>query len=127
MKPGIVPKSKFTDLQLLGHVKGLAWLSLAQLKTLDDSMTSLNVKHKGIIFEERGVVRLDTHILLTGTAELSHVNNGSRPLVVAILSAGVIFRMALIAPVIDHDLLCTPVNDWRVSQLSTHSFLPIRN
>src|SRR5258708_987833 len=102
MQPATILKTKFSDLQLLGHLKGLAWLSSAQLKNLDDSMTSRNVKHKGVIFEERGAVSLDTHILLTGTAELSHVN-GSRPRVVAILSPGVIFRMPLMARGIAHN------------------------
>lgn len=68
LKSMTVPKTKFSDLQLLSGLKGLAWLTSGQLKNLDDSMTSRNVKHKGVIFEERGVRSLDTHILLTGTA-----------------------------------------------------------
>ncbi len=124
MKPAMVPKTKFSDLQLLGHLKGLAWLSSAQLKNLDDSMTSRNVKHKGVIFEEHGAVSLDTHLLLTGTAELSHMN-GSRPRVVAILSPGVIFRMPLMARGIAHNFQWTALNDCRVSELSTDTFIRI--
>ena len=124
MKPATRSKTKFSDLQLLGRLKGLAWLSAPQLKKLDDSMTSRNVQHKGLIFEERGVLSLDTHILLTGTAELSHVN-GSRPRVVAILSPGVIFRMPLMARGIDHNFQWTALNDCRVSQLTTNNFISI--
>src|SRR5260221_14495782 len=124
MKPATVAKAKFSDLQLLGHLKGLAWLSSGQLKNLDDSMTSRNVKHKGIIFEERGAVNLETHILLTGTAELSHMN-GSRPRVVAILSPGVIFRMPLMARGIAHNFQWTALNDCRVSELLTDTFIRI--
>jgi CRP/FNR family cyclic AMP-dependent transcriptional regulator len=124
MTPATVTKTKFTDLQLLGRLKGLNWLSAAQLKKLDDSMTSRNIKHKGLIFEERGVLSPDTHILLTGTAELSHVN-GSRPRVVAILSPGVIFRMPLMARGIDHSFQWTALNDCRVSQLTTNDFIGI--
>jgi CRP-like cAMP-binding protein len=124
MEPATIPKTKFSDLQLLGHLKGLAWLSPAQLKNLDDSMTSRNVKHKGLIFEERSVVNLDTHILLTGTAELSHMN-GSRPRVVAILSPGVLFRMPLMARGIDHNFQWTALNDCRVSELLTDTFIRI--
>ncbi len=87
-------KPRFSDLQLLGRLKGLAWLTAVQLKGLDDSMTARNVKHKGLIFEERGSLSLSTHILLTGTAELSHLY-GPRWRVVAILSPGVIFKMPL--------------------------------
>src|SRR4029077_14539816 len=64
------------------------------------------------------------HILLTGTAELSHVN-GSRPRVVAILSPGVIFRMPLMARGIDHNFQWTALNDCRVSQLTTNNFISI--
>jgi CRP-like cAMP-binding protein len=124
MKPATVAKRKFTDLQLLGRLKGLAWLSAPQLKKLDESMTSRNVRHKGLIFEERGVLSLDTHILLTGTAELTHVN-GSRPRVVAILPPGVIFRMPLMARGIDHNFQWTALNDCRVSELTTNNFISI--
>jgi CRP/FNR family transcriptional regulator, cyclic AMP receptor protein len=124
MKPAIVPKTKFSDLQLLGHLKELAWLSSSQLKNLDGSMTSRNVQHRGIIFEEHGVLSLQTHILLTGTAELSHMN-GSRPRVVAILSPGVLFRMPLMARGIGHNFQWTALNDCRVAELSTQSFIQI--
>ena len=124
MKPATAPKSKFSDLQLLGRLKGLAWLSAGQLKNLDDSMTSRNVKHKGVIFEEHGALARDTHILLTGTAELSHMN-GSRTQVVAILSPGVLFRMPLMARGIDHNFQWTALNDCRVSELLTDTFIQI--
>ena len=124
MKPEIVPKSKFSDLQLLGRLKGLAWLSAGQRKNLADSMTSRNVKHKGVIFEERGALSLDTHILLTGTAELSRMN-GSHATVVAILSPGVIFRMPLMARGIDHNFQWTALNECRVSALLTDTFILI--
>jgi hypothetical protein len=56
MKSATVPKSKFSDLHLLGHLKGLAWLSAGQLKDLDDSMTARNVRHKGLF--SRNTARL---------------------------------------------------------------------
>ena len=124
MKPVPLAKPKFSDLQLLGRLKGLAWLSPAQLNKLDDAMTSRNVQHKEVIFKERGELSLDTHILLTGTAELSHLN-GSRPRVVAILSPGVIFRMPLMARALDHNFQWTALNDCRVSQLTTDNFINI--
>src|SRR5260370_5281297 len=87
-------------------------------------MTSRDMKHKRVIFEERGAVSLDTHILLTGVAELSHVN-GSSPRVVAILSPGVLFRMPLMARGIDHNFQWTALNDCRVSELLTDTFIRI--
>jgi CRP-like cAMP-binding protein len=87
-------------------------------------MTSRNVGHKGLIFEERGVLSLNTHILLTGTAELNHLQ-GPRSRVVAILSPGVIFRMPLMAQGIDHNFQWTALSDCRVSELTTENFINI--
>ena len=122
MKARPLAKTQFSDLQLLGRLKDLSWLSSVQLKGIDDSMTARNVKHKDMIFEERGVLSLDTHILLTGVAELSHLYGG-RSRVVAILSPGVIFRMPLMARGIEHNFRWTALNDCRVAELATESFI----
>lgn len=124
MKPSIVPKTKSSDLKLLGRLKGLAWLSSGQLKNLDDSMTIRNVKRKDVIFEERGARSQDTYILLSGTAELCHVD-GARSRVIAILSPGVIFRLPMIAPGDDHKFRWIALSDCRVAQLTTSSFINI--
>src|SRR3984957_646455 len=124
MKPAMVPKTKSSDLQLLGRLKGLAWLSSGQLKNLDDSMTIRNVKHKDVIFEERGARSQDTYILLSGTAELCHVDS-TRSRVIAVLSPGLIFRMPLMAPGVDHTFRWTALSDCRVAQLTTSSFISI--
>jgi CRP-like cAMP-binding protein len=116
--------SKFSDFQLLGRLQGLSWLSATQLKSLDDAMSVRIVKHKGIIFAERGALSLNTHILLTGTAEVSHLY-GPRSRVLAILSPGVIFRMPLMARGIDHNFQWTALSDCRVAELSTESFVSI--
>src|SRR5216684_7358204 len=115
---------KLSDLQLLGRLKGLSWLSTTQLKSIDDAMSSRDVKHKGIIFAEQGALSPNTHILLTGIAELSHLY-GARARVVAILSPGVIFRMPLMARGIAHNFQWTALNDCRVSELLTDTFIRI--
>jgi CRP/FNR family transcriptional regulator, cyclic AMP receptor protein len=124
MQVAQVPKPKFSDLQLLGRMKGLSWLSPGQLKNLEDSMSSRSVKHKGIIFEERGALNLDTHILLSGTAEISHLND-HHSRVVAILSPDVMFRVPLMPRGIDHNFRWTALNDCRVAELSTTRFINI--
>src|SRR5216684_1730592 len=115
---------KFSDLQLLGRLKGLSWLSTTQLKSIDDAMSSRDVKHKGIIFVEQGALSPNTHILLTGIAELSHLY-GTRARIVAILSPGVIFRMPQMPHGIDHNFQWIALNDCRVAELSTESFINI--
>ncbi len=108
----------------MGRLKGLSWLSTTQLKSIDDAMSARSVKHKGIIFAERGALSPNTHILLTGTAELSHLYD-TRARVVAILSPGVIFRMPLMARGIEHNFRWTALNDCRVAELATESFISI--
>jgi CRP/FNR family cyclic AMP-dependent transcriptional regulator len=124
VKPSIVPKARLSDLQLLGRLKGLAWLSSGQLKNLDDSMTIRNVKHKDVIFEERGARSEDTYILLSGTAELCRVD-GTRSRVVAIMSPGVLFRIPMMAPGVEHTFRWIALSDCRVAQLTTNSFISI--
>jgi CRP/FNR family transcriptional regulator, cyclic AMP receptor protein len=119
-----IPKTRLSDLQLLGRLKGLAWLSSEQLKNLDDSMTIRNVKHKDVIFEERGARSQDTYILLSGTAELCRVD-GARSRVVAIMSPGVLFRMPMMAPGVEHTFRSIALSDCRVAQLTTNSFISI--
>jgi CRP/FNR family cyclic AMP-dependent transcriptional regulator len=124
MQRSTVPKAKLSDLQLLGRLKGLAWLSSGQLKSLDHSMTIRTVKHKEIIFEERGARSQDTYILLSGIAELSHFE-GIRSRVVAVLSPGVIFKLPMMAPGVEHTFRWTALSDCRVAQLTTNSFISI--
>jgi CRP/FNR family cyclic AMP-dependent transcriptional regulator len=124
MQVAQIPKPKFSDLQLLGRMKGLSWLSAGQLKNLDDSMSARSVKHKDLIFEERGVLNLDTHILLSGTAEISHLSD-HHSRVVAILSPDVMFRVPLMPRGVDHNFQWTALNDCRVAELSTTRFINI--
>jgi CRP/FNR family cyclic AMP-dependent transcriptional regulator len=124
MQRSTVPKAKLSDLQLLGRLKGLAWLSSGQLKSLVHSMTIRTVKHKEIIFEERGARSQDTYILLSGIAELSHFE-GIRSRVIAVLSPGVIFRLPMMAPGVEHTFRWTALSDCRVAQLTTNSFISI--
>jgi CRP/FNR family transcriptional regulator, cyclic AMP receptor protein len=119
-----IPKARLSDLQLLGRLKELAWLSSGQLKNLDNSMTIRNVKHKDVIFEERGARSQDTNILLSGTAELCRID-GARSRVVAILSPGVMFRMPMMAPGVEHTFRWIALSDCRVAQLTTNSFISI--
>src|SRR5579862_115131 len=118
------PKTRLSDLQLLGRLKGLAWMSSGQLKNLDDAMTIRNVKHKDVIFEEHGARSEDTYILLSGTVELCRID-GMRSRVVAIMSPGVLFRMPMMAPGVEHTFRWIALNDCRVAQLTTSSFISI--
>jgi CRP/FNR family transcriptional regulator, cyclic AMP receptor protein len=117
-------RSQLTDLQLLGGLKDLSWLSSLQLETLADAMVSRRVRPKGLIFEERGALSLDTYILLSGTAVLTHLSN-HRPRVIAILSPGVVFRLPLLPSPIHHALRWIALSDCRVARLPMATYLKI--
>jgi hypothetical protein len=114
-----LPASKVqSDVQMLRRLKDLSWLSPSQFQRLDDSMTARDVKRKGVIFQERGMLNLSTHILLAGTAELWH-SHILRSRVIAILSPGIMFRMPLMARAIDHNFKWIALSDCRVAEPSS--------
>ena len=124
VKAAKLPRQKFSDLELLGRVESLSWLSPAQRKGVDDSMACRDVGHDKMIFEELGKLDPNTHILLSGTAALIHLN-GRRDRLVAILSPGIMFRMPLMARGIDHKFRWSALDDCRVAQLSTNRFFDV--
>ena len=98
-----VPRpEKLSDLELLGRLKGLSWLSAAQLKELDDAMQVRSVKRNRVIFQELGKPSTEVHILLSGAAQLSHLN-GDGPRIVAMMMPGVIFRLPQMPPEVGHN------------------------
>jgi len=79
-------RQKAFDLELLQRLKDLSWLSAAQAKELALAMAVRSVKRNGVIFQELGKPSTDAHILLSGAAQLSHLN-GDGPRVVAMIDA----------------------------------------
>src|SRR5260370_8083098 len=97
-----VPRSKTTsDLELLGRLKGLSWLSVAKLKELDHSMAARSVKRNGVIFQELGKPSTEAPILLSGAPQLIHLN-GEGPRAVAIMTPRLIFTLPLLPVPVGH-------------------------
>jgi CRP-like cAMP-binding protein len=117
-------RSPIQDGQLLKRLKDLSWLSQGQFKRIDEAMSGRTVKRKEVIFEERSALNPSTHILLTGIAELCH-SFASNSRVVALISPGVIFRMPLMSRGIDHHFTWIAMNECRVAELSTSSYIKI--
>jgi len=113
-----------SDLELLGRLKGLSWLSAAQLKELDHSMAARSVKRNGVIFQELGKPSTEAHILLSGAAQLSHLN-GEGPRVVAMMMPGVIFRLPLMPVEVGHNFEWVALNDCRVGRLPIERYVSI--
>jgi len=113
-----------SDLQLLGRLKDLSWLSIAQINSLNQSMNARDVETRGLIFEEKGKLALDTHILLSGTAQLNHVAE-ARSRALAIQAPGVIFRVPLMPLEVGHNFRWTALSTCRVAELPTKRFVDI--
>ncbi len=113
-----------SDPELLGRLKGLSWLSAAQLKALNDSMSVRSVKRNGVIFQELGKPSAEVHILLSGAAQLSHLN-GDGPRVVAMIMPGVIFRLPQMPPEVGHNFEWVALSEFRVARLPIERYVAI--
>jgi CRP/FNR family cyclic AMP-dependent transcriptional regulator len=113
-----------TDLQLLGRLTGLSWLSVAQMTSLDRAISSSDVERREMIFEEKGKLSPDTHILLSGVAQLSRIDD-QRGRVIAILSPGVMFRVPLMPSQAGHHFRWTALAACGVASLTTERFAEI--
>src|ERR1700688_1686745 len=120
-----VPRpERLSDLELLGRLKGLSWLSAAQLKELDDAMSVRNIKRDGVIFQELGKPSAEGHILLSGAAQLNHLDGGD-PRVVAMMMAGVMFRLPQMPPEVGHNFEWVALNDCRVGRMPIERYVEI--
>ena len=120
-----VPRPEtLSDLERLGQLKGLSWLSAAQLKDLDDSMAVRSVKRNSVIFQELGKPSVEVHILLSGAAQLRHLN-GDGPRVVAMMMPGVIFRLPQMPPEVGHNFEWMALSDCRVGRLPIERYVAI--
>lgn len=113
-----------SDLELLRRLKGLSWLSAAQLNELGDSMAVRNIKRNGVIFQELGKLSTEVHILLSGAAQLRHLN-GDGPRVVAMMMPGVIFRLPQMPPEVGHNFEWMALSDCRVGRLPIERYVAI--
>jgi CRP-like cAMP-binding protein len=113
-----------SNLELLGRLKSLSWLSAAQLKALDECMSTRSVKRNGVIFQELGKPSTEAHILLSGAAQLTHLN-GSAPRVVAMMMPGVIFRLPLMPVEVGHNFEWMALSDCRVGRLPIERYVAI--
>ena len=114
----------FSDLELLRRLKGLSWLSDAQLKKLHDSMSVRSVKRNAVIFQELGKPSTEAHILLSGAAQFNHLN-GDGQRAVAMMMPGVIFRLPLMPAEVGHNFEWVALGDCRVGRLPIERYVAI--
>ena len=117
-------REKLSDLELLQRLKDLSWLSAAQAKELTLAMAVRSVKRNGVIFQELGKPSADAHILLSGAAQLSHLN-GNGPRVVAMMMPGIVFRLPQMPSEVGHNFEWVALEDCRVGRLPLQRYIGI--
>jgi CRP-like cAMP-binding protein len=76
-----------TDLNLLRHVKGLSWLSTAEMTNLAGGLAMGNFKKHEVILGDARLVS-EAYILLSGVANISCLNAKSERTIVALIPPG---------------------------------------
>ncbi len=114
-----------SDLERLGRLKDLGWLSGAQRKKLSDAMSHTDVKRSGLIFREEGRPNDEVYILLSGSARLTSRNPRRARVVVAMIAPGVIPKFPQLPAEVGHHLRCEAVSDCRLGKLSLDLFAEI--
>src|SRR5260370_17012259 len=87
-------------------------------------MGARRVKRNGVIFQDLGKPSTEAHILLSGAAQLIHLN-GEGPRVVAMMMPGVIFRLPLMPVEAGHNFEWVALNDCRVGRLPIERYVSI--
>src|SRR5580704_9614284 len=76
-----------TDLDRLGRLKALSWLSPSELKLLVSALSLSNYKRHALILRDAALAR-DAHILLSGIARITCRNARDERVTVAMLAPG---------------------------------------
>ena len=109
-----------TDLDKLSRLKGLSWLSAAELGSLAEALTLADFKRPQIMFRDTALAS-DAHILLKGIARITCQNARSERVTVALLAPGPIPEFPSL-PLSRFDFRCEAYNDCRVGSLGWDDF-----
>lgn len=116
--------SKLSDLDLMGRLQDLSYLSAMQVTEIHERMSTRIFKRGDVIFREEGSRSPDTHLLLLGTAELRFINSQASR-VVAIVPPGLILNVPLMPGEVGHCFELKALNDCRAGRLPTTEFMSI--
>jgi CRP-like cAMP-binding protein len=108
------------DLERLGRLKSLSWLSQPELALLAGALTFTNHKRHAVILREVALAR-DAHILLSGIARITCRNARSERVTVALLAPGPIPQFPA-TPVSQSGFQCEAYNDCRLGSVRWDDF-----
>jgi CRP-like cAMP-binding protein len=108
------------DLDRLGRLKNLSWLSSPQLTLLVRALALANFKRRQVILTEASFAS-DVSILLTGVARITCINSRNERVTVALLPPGPIPEFPTL-PLSRSKFQCEAYNDCRVGRLRRQEF-----
>jgi CRP/FNR family cyclic AMP-dependent transcriptional regulator len=109
-----------TDLERLGRINALSWLSLAELTRLVEVLTRANFKRHELIVSENALAS-EAHILLTGAANITCLNARSERVTVALVAPGPIPEFPVL-PISRWSFQCEAYTDCRVGSVGWERF-----
>jgi CRP-like cAMP-binding protein len=109
-----------TDLDRLGRMHALSWLSLPELTKLGDLLTLANFKRHEVIVAENAL-GAEAHILLAGAANITCLNARSERVTVALVAPGPIPEFPHL-PINQWSFQCEAYTDCRVGSLGWDRF-----
>ncbi len=109
-----------TDLDRLGRLNALSWLSLSELTRLVDLLTLANFKRHEVIIGEDALAS-EAHILLSGAVNITCLNARSERVTVALVAPGPIPEFPVL-PVRRWSFQCEAYTDCRVGSLGWDRF-----
>jgi len=109
-----------TDLERLGRINALSWLSLPELTRLVEVLTVANFKRHEVIVSENALAS-EAHILLTGAANITCLNARSERVTVALVAPGPIPEFPVL-PISRWSFQCEAYTDCRVGSVGWERF-----
>jgi CRP-like cAMP-binding protein len=108
------------DLERLGRLKSLSWLSQPELALLVSALVFTNHKRHSVILREGALAR-DAHILSSGIARITCRNSRSERVTVALLAPGPVPQFPT-TPVSQSGFQCEAYNDCRIGTVNWDEF-----
>jgi CRP-like cAMP-binding protein len=109
-----------TDLERLGRIDALSWLSLPELTRLMELLALANFKRHEVIVGQ-DALESEAHILLAGVANITCLNDRSERVTVALVAPGPIPEFPIL-PVSRWSFQCQAYTDCRVGSLGWERF-----
>jgi CRP-like cAMP-binding protein len=109
-----------TDLERLGRIDALSWLSLPELTRLIEQLALANFKRHEVIVGQDALAS-EAHILLAGVANITCLNARSERVTVALVAPGPIPEFPIL-PISRWSFQCEAYTDCRVGSLGWDRF-----